>query len=200
MMADVVLRDLSEQDLAAIFEHQLDPAANHMAAFGAKDPSDRGAFTEKWTKILGDDSITKRAILCDGEVVGCVMAFVAPWSQQFEVAYWLDRRFWGRGIATKALAELLRNVTVRPIYARAAKDNVASIRVLQKCGFEITGINRCYATSRGRDRRSYSGTARDDVDDMWWLIDGPPCLVPIASRFACLRWPLPLPHMSCHGL
>jgi RimJ/RimL family protein N-acetyltransferase len=149
MMSNVVLRELGEKHLAALFEHQLDPAANHMAAFGAKDPSDRGAFAEKWTKILGDGTITKRAILCDGEVMGCVMAFIAPWSEQLEVSYWLGRRFWGNGIATKALAELLRIVTVRPIYARAAKDNVASIRVLEKCGFEITGFDRCYATSRG---------------------------------------------------
>jgi RimJ/RimL family protein N-acetyltransferase len=148
MRADIVLRDLSEKDLVAIFEHQLDPAANDMAAFGAKDPSDRSAFTEKWTKILCEDTITKQAISCDGEVVGCVMAFLAPWSQQLEVSYWLGRRFWGRGIATTALEELLKIVSTRPIYARAAKDNVASIRVLEKCGFAITGIGRCYATSR----------------------------------------------------
>jgi RimJ/RimL family protein N-acetyltransferase len=31
------------------------------------------------------------------------------------------------------------HLNVRPVYARVAKQNVASIRVLQKCGFTIDG-------------------------------------------------------------
>src|SRR6516165_7767114 len=59
MTNDVMLRDVSERDLEIFFEHQRDPAANHMAAFTAKDPADISAFTAKWAKILGDDSIAK---------------------------------------------------------------------------------------------------------------------------------------------
>jgi len=42
-------------------------------------------------------------------------------------------------------------VTMRPLHARAAKDNVASIRVLQKCGFVVTGSDRSFATARGME-------------------------------------------------
>jgi RimJ/RimL family protein N-acetyltransferase len=39
-------------------------------------------------------------------------------------------------------------VTERPLHARAAKDNLASLRVLQKCGFEVTGHDTGYANAR----------------------------------------------------
>lgn len=150
MTSDVVLRDVTEGDLAIFFEQQLDPAANHMAAFTAKDPADRAAFTAKWTKILGDDSI-KKTILFDGQVAGSVVTFVAPWSGKLEVSYWIGREFWGKGIATKALSELLGSLKTRPLYARAAKDNIASIRVLEKCGFTISGNDKGFANARGEE-------------------------------------------------
>jgi len=151
MTSDVMLRDVSERDLEIFFEHQRDPAANHMAAFTAKDPADRTAFTAKWAKILGDDSITKRTILFDGKTAGSVSAFVAPWSGNLEVTYWIGREFWGKGIATKALALLLSAVKTRPLYARAARDNFASLRVLEKCGFSIVGYERGFACARGEE-------------------------------------------------
>ena len=50
---NVILREVSEQDLPIFFEQQLDPAANYMAAFTSKDPSDNVAFTAHWNKIIG---------------------------------------------------------------------------------------------------------------------------------------------------
>ncbi len=55
------------------------------------------------------------------------------------VGYWIGREFWGRGLATQALAELLDVVDARPLHAYVAKNNVASIRVLEKCGFVKVG-------------------------------------------------------------
>jgi RimJ/RimL family protein N-acetyltransferase len=66
-----------------------------------------------------------------------------------EVCYWIGREYWGKGLATRALAELLGQVTVRPLYARVARDNLASIRVLEKCGFTISGEDRGFSNSRG---------------------------------------------------
>ena len=44
---------------------------------------------------------------------------------------------WGKGVATKAVSAFLRQVETRPLYAHVAKHNVASLRVLEKCGFRI---------------------------------------------------------------
>jgi len=151
MTGDVLLRDVTEGDLPIFFEQQRDPAANRMAAFTAKDPADRVAFTAKWAKILTDESITKRTILFGGQVAGNIGAFVAPWSGKLEVTYWIGREFWGKGIATTALAVFLSAVKTRPLYARAARDNIASLRVLEKCGFTITGYERGFANARGEE-------------------------------------------------
>jgi RimJ/RimL family protein N-acetyltransferase len=83
---------------------------------------------------------------------------------QLEVTYWLGREFWGRGIATRALAALLEYQTTRPIYARAAKDNAASLRVLQKCGFVITGEDKGYANARGEVIEEYLLTLAADTE------------------------------------
>jgi RimJ/RimL family protein N-acetyltransferase len=151
MAIDVTLRDVTEADLPIFFEHHLDPVANQVAVFGAKDPSDRVAFDAKWIRILRDSTVTKKTIICDGQIAGSVMAFLAPWSGKLEVSYWIDRRFWGRGVATAALSRLLQIVTTRPLHGRAAKDNVASIRVLQKCGFVVTGEEMSFSDSRGAE-------------------------------------------------
>lgn len=49
-----------------------------------------------------------------------------------------DREYWGRGLASSALSQFLREVRVRPLYAYVAKHNLASIRVLEKCGFALS--------------------------------------------------------------
>jgi RimJ/RimL family protein N-acetyltransferase len=136
-------------DLATFFQQQLDPAATHMAAFTAEDPADRDAFLARWGRILDDDAITTKTILSEEQVVGHIASF-----ERFglpEVTYWIGKEYWGRRFATEALSQFLLEVTARPLYARAAKDNVASIRVLQKCGFTISGHDKGYANARGEE-------------------------------------------------
>jgi RimJ/RimL family protein N-acetyltransferase len=38
-----------------------------------------------------------------------------------------------------------------PIYARVVKDNIASLRVLEKCGFDICGESKGFADARGQE-------------------------------------------------
>ena len=68
-----------------------------------------------------------------------------------QVTYWLGKTFWGNGIATLALTEFLSTFNTRPLYASAAKDNAASIRVLEKCGFVIRGSGKAFAKARGTE-------------------------------------------------
>jgi RimJ/RimL family protein N-acetyltransferase len=140
---------VTEADLPIFFEQQLDPTANHMAAFTARDPSDKDAFMAHWTKLLADDTITKRTILFGGQIAGNIVCF--EWDGKPEVGYWIGREYWGKGIATNALSALLGIVKERPLYAAAAKDNAASIRVLEKCGFAITGYGRGFSNARGEE-------------------------------------------------
>jgi RimJ/RimL family protein N-acetyltransferase len=130
----VVLRDVLESDLAVFYEDQLDPAANRMAAFEARD---RDAFVAHWNGILRDETVAAKTIVFDGQVAGNVVSFEQ--SGERLIGYWIGRGFWGKGVATRALAEFLLHVTARPLHARVAEHNGASVRVLQKCGFAISG-------------------------------------------------------------
>jgi RimJ/RimL family protein N-acetyltransferase len=146
-MAEIALRDVGEADLAVLFEQFRDPQASRMAAFTAKDPTDRAAFMAHWARLLGDGSVVKKAILLAGRVAGSIVSF-GPAGER-EVTYWIGREHWGRGVATAALAEFLKIETARPLFGRAAKDNVGSVRVLEKCGFRLCREERGFANARG---------------------------------------------------
>lgn len=145
----VILRDLTENDLPILFEHQNDREASRMAAFLPRDPSDRDAFMTHWKRILADPAVTTKVILWNGQIAGSVGSFC--WEGKPQVTYWLGKAFWGKGIATQALTEFLRIFNTRPLYASAARDNPGSIRVLEKCGFAIRGSAKAFAKARGTE-------------------------------------------------
>jgi RimJ/RimL family protein N-acetyltransferase len=149
----ITMREVKASDLETFYEHQLDPEAVRMAAFVCEDPKDRVAFRAHWDKILNSSQITNRAIIAEGRVAGHISCY--PQGGDLEVTYWLGREYWGRGLATQALSRMLDLVVHRPIFARAATDNIGSIRVLQKCGFAIVGNNKDFANGRGEDTEEF---------------------------------------------
>lgn len=146
----ITLRPVTPADLPALFVQQLDPESNHMAAFTPEDPADEAAFQERWARIFADKTLIARAIvLADGRLAGSIA--LHRWFGEPELSYGIGREFWGRGIATAALSALLAEVIERPLFARVAKDNRASQRVLEKCGFTIYGEDRGFAHARGME-------------------------------------------------
>jgi RimJ/RimL family protein N-acetyltransferase len=142
----VRLRDVRDADVPVFFEHQLDPVANDMAAFTPDDPHDRASFTARWTAIRSDPAIVNQTIVADGEVAGYIASFIQ--NGRREVGYWIGREYWGRGIASAALAAFVRLLPAQRLYARVVKDNAASLRVLEKSGFRICGDDTGYANAR----------------------------------------------------
>ncbi len=127
------LREVDEADIEEFYEHQREPEACAMAQF---PPRDRDRFLQRWWMSLEDDAVCKRTIVEGDRVAG----YVASWNEGERrlVAYWLGKAFWGRGVATAALAEFLeRDETTRPLHAFVATRNRASRRVLEKCGFSL---------------------------------------------------------------
>ncbi|MDP3152768.1 MAG: GNAT family N-acetyltransferase [Archangium sp.] len=130
-----MIRPTTEDDLPAIYVHQRDPEACRMAAF---TPRELPAFLEHWrTKILAVPTVKACTIVSNGRVAG----YVSSWNHsetERNVAYWIGREFWGRGLASASLAQFLRLVDLhRPLQACVATSNVGSARVLEKCGFEL---------------------------------------------------------------
>jgi RimJ/RimL family protein N-acetyltransferase len=130
-----VLRDVVETDLPIFFEQQLDPESSRMAAFPSrKEWTD---FLAHWTKILGDSTCCEQTIVWNERVVGNIGSW--PQEDRRLIGYWIGREYWGRGIATAALAEFLGHDRARPLHAFVASHNIGSIRVLEKCGFVRMG-------------------------------------------------------------
>ncbi|MFC9127502.1 GNAT family N-acetyltransferase [Streptomyces sp. NPDC057099] len=142
---NVELRAVHDSDLPVFFRQMNDPEALHMAAFTPKDPADRDAFDAHWARIRSSSAVI-RTVLADGDVVGSTAVYGEPGER--EVTYWIDRAYWGKGLATDALRALVTEVDERPLYARAASDNVGSLRVLEKCGFRVVAAARGYAQAR----------------------------------------------------
>jgi RimJ/RimL family protein N-acetyltransferase len=143
------LRELRDEDLALLFEQWADPVAVHMAAFTAPDHMDREAFERRWSRLRADETVINRAIVVEGEVAGTIGSWGDPGER--EVTYWIGRSYWGKGIATCALDAFLTVDPSRPLHARVAYDNVASRRVLEKCGFRVVATERGFAEARSEE-------------------------------------------------
>jgi RimJ/RimL family protein N-acetyltransferase len=130
----VTLRETEDSDRPILFEHQRDPEANEMAAF---PPRDEEAFAEHWERVKANVDGIQRTIAVDGEVAGHIVSWIDDGERL--VGYWLGKEFWGRGVATEALKQFVGVVEERPLSANVAEHNVASIRVLEKCGFVADG-------------------------------------------------------------
>jgi RimJ/RimL family protein N-acetyltransferase len=150
MPNDVQLRVVIESDLPIFFQQQIDPDASQMAAFPSRD---REAFMAHWHKIMANDSIFMKTILFRGDIAGNIVCFEQLGER--EVGYWLGKEYWGNGIATRALEEFLKHIETRPLYAHVAKHNIASRRVLEKCGFTISGEDKSFSQILGKDIEEY---------------------------------------------
>ena len=144
-MPNILLRPILASDLPIFFEQQADPESSAMAAVPSRD---REAFDVHWKKIMADTSVILRTILYDGQVAGYLTSFFLLGER--DVGYWLGREYWGRGIATESLNQFLDIEKTRPLYARVAKHNIASRRVLEKCGFMVIGEDKY--TNRGNEQ------------------------------------------------
>jgi RimJ/RimL family protein N-acetyltransferase len=146
---NVSLRPLEDRDLDTIYQQVTDPESIRMAAFTAEDQTDRGAFLNRMSRVRADPTSSNKVIEVDGAIAGTIASFRID--NQLEVTYWVDRTKWGKGIASAALQILLAETAERPLYARAASDNVGSLRVLERAGFRRVGVNRDFAHGRGEE-------------------------------------------------
>jgi RimJ/RimL family protein N-acetyltransferase len=153
---EVRIRTVEDQDLDVFFDHQADQEATEMAAFPARD---KDQFAKHWAKIRADDTTVQRTIVVDGTVAGNI----GSWEQDGQrlLGYWIGREYWGRGVATEALAQFVRQVTTaRPLYAHVAVHNIGSVRVLEKCAFR-----------RDRAQEAQAPAPDDGIEEFIFVLD-----------------------------
>jgi len=143
---NITLRPSIVEDIEKFFEFQLDTEANYLAAFSAKDPNDKKAYLKKYTKLLHNPTVNMQTIVRGNTVIGTVTKYEIDGDA--EITYWIDKPFWGQGVATKALQMFLELERKRPIFGHVAFDNFGSQQVLEKCGFVKIGTEKGFANAR----------------------------------------------------
>lgn len=143
---DVSLRRVIDQDVSAFWVNQQDIRPQEGT------PAHQECFAARWRSVLNDRNAPIRTIVVGGQAVGYIAHFRRKGLP--EVSYELGRPHWGKGYATAALHQFLSELAVRPLYARAAKDNAASIRVLHKCGFVNVAEDR-FTDATGNERDEF---------------------------------------------
>jgi RimJ/RimL family protein N-acetyltransferase len=134
-MADVVtIREMLESDWPVLFENQRDPVSSKMAGVPAREWD---AYIAHQRKIAADETGLRQTILYDGRIAGDLVSFLHDGRR--EIGYRIGREYWGKGIATRALALFLDLERRRPLYGWVLSSNVGSQRVLEKCGFTVIG-------------------------------------------------------------
>lgn len=150
---NISLTETEKDDLNAFFCFQLDKEANYLAAFTSKNPNDKTAYIEKYTKHLTDPTIHMRTIKVADEIAGSIAKFVME--GEAEITYWIDKKFWGKGIATTALRKFLTFENARPVFGRVAFNNFGSQKVLEKSGFVKVGTDKGFSNARQTETEEF---------------------------------------------
>ena len=158
----LLLRAFTPQDAQRVFEIRSDFEVTRMLVFPAYPP-----VLEHVAAWLGEHAIEWRAgtayrfaVVADGRVIGCADVDEIQ-DGCGELGYWLERDYWGRGLASEAAGAVhdfaTRTLGLRRLVAGHAADNPASGRILLRLGFRhVADRSRLYR-SRGTEvvRREY---------------------------------------------
>lgn len=99
---------------------------------------------------------TIRAITLDGALAGVVGLHPAQdvYEGTAELGYWIGEPYWGRGLASAAVKEMIQigfqELKLRRIFASVYEYNPASMRVLEKNGFEKEGVAKAAVLKNGK--------------------------------------------------
>lgn len=108
----VVLRDVRDEGVPVCFEHQSDPEATAMVGLPARDGESHTALCDHPAGRHG----RRRTMLADGQVARNIVSWDDAGRRM--VGYWIGR-YWGHGVATRALVAFLRQVETWPLHPDA---------------------------------------------------------------------------------
>ena len=110
-------------------------------------------YTEEQAKawierVVDEVPIVNLAIDLDGEAIGGIGLILNSdvYMYSAEIGYWIGEPFWGQGIATEAIRQMIDYTfyyfDIVRIYAEVFENNKASMRALEKNGFYLEGVRR----------------------------------------------------------
>jgi RimJ/RimL family protein N-acetyltransferase len=140
----IELRDFSNEDEELLVSYLNEECVTKYLSARLPQPYTKEAAA--WWVSTGSKMCIVKAITNNGVLVGSISAMPGEFERQksAEVGYWIAKPYWGKGIASEALAEfsktLFLNTDIVRLYAPVFEGNAASARVLEKCGFKLEAI------------------------------------------------------------
>ncbi len=155
----LLLRELRESDILAVQSYAGDDEVVRYCSFGPNEIDDTAAFILDAIARVQDKTRTFYTFAIESRETGCFIGCcglgeISMPNLRGELGYVLDKPFWGHGYATEAAGALLSlafdQLELHRVYARAAVENRASQRVLEKLGMVCEGVLRDDFFARGR--------------------------------------------------
>lgn len=155
------LRELVPEDLDAVFDYVSLPDVARWTDLPPLSARSEAADLLDWMRRRFPDAEGLRWGIEERES-GCLLGDVGfnTWDRESfsaDIGYTLTPRAWGRGIATEAVAAVIRfgfeefdEFRLNRIEAVTDPENAASRRVLEKLGFTFEGVLRAHRFEKGR--------------------------------------------------
>lgn len=142
----ITLRDYAETDIESLLVLANNKQVSRFLVYTFPYPYTR-ADAEWWlsTGVKAEGTVTK-AIEYNGDFVGSVgLTLQVGWRDHLaEIGYWLGAPYWGKGIATQVAQQMtdyaFSDLKLQKLYAPILAPNKASMRVVEKCGYELEGV------------------------------------------------------------
>jgi ribosomal-protein-alanine N-acetyltransferase len=151
---NVKIRPQRVSDAQRFFDILSNP---HFTHFGAnpKSVEEETEFLKLNTKKRRNKSAYNFSIMLDGKLVGGMGIMInSTHSYLADAGYFIDEKYWGRGIATKAMKLLeqftMENTNVHRVEIRIAVDNIASQKVALNCRYQKEGILKQAVDIKGK--------------------------------------------------
>lgn len=158
----LILREPIPSDAADIFVFRSDPIVQKYNSRPMKDMSEaRELIADQRAMYLRREGILWAVSLKEqGTIIGLVGFSHWSYSNRAMAGYDLAQAYWGQGIGSEAVREIIRfgfgSMKLNRIEAETIADNHESRRMLDKLGFTCEGIRREYSLEEDGE---YHGSA-----------------------------------------
>ena len=169
--ARLTVREFTPSDVPAFHAFASDPDVVRHLAFGPTSPAESQAMVDWAVASQAAAPRTSYALAVADrstrEIIGsCGLLLAEDPPSGAETYFVIRKASWGMGYGTEAAAALIdygfQNLSLHRIWAQAAPENKASLRVLEKLGMTYEGLVRGIVLKDGRWRDAHQYSILED--------------------------------------
>jgi [ribosomal protein S5]-alanine N-acetyltransferase len=162
-LGSIEMRQISSEDIKPFYQYITHENITRFLASADIPDSFESAGRELmyWGRLHSLRSSVYWAIsLKSGQIIGtCGFNYWNQGQKRTEISYDIDHNYWGKGFATAAVRAMtdfaFLKMQVKRIQATVAVHNLASIKVLEKVGYQREGMMSNYGILEGKSKDFY---------------------------------------------